>query len=551
MLSQILSRLAVRGGIVASTGTGSATKLPILGSDGKLDPSTYVAGGGGGSGAAETTSFNPVYTNSTLDSAANNVQTAVQEIDVEKLAVARNLTDVASPSTAFATIKVAATTTLAGSVELATQTEVNAGTANGGDTILTGGTPKLVVTPDVAKVIYLNKFDTAGDTMAGPITLPNASPSGDNIAARKKYVDDQITARLTTNSMVPTGKLLWVDSVNGKLLSDGTAPPIRGRLDRPFSRLAEAKTTAVTGDTIVVFPGTYDERNLLKDGVNWYFYPGAKITTTAAVSGAIWDDGASYGSNAAVTCKILGYGEFSNGSTVNNPAAAFNISNSSTVLTVECVLVGNTSSGTAAIGLFNGTTSFLIRDKILPAAGSAIELSNGTHTVNVKTITAGTGIIHNAGNLDITFQTMTVTGYAVLQSSSSGNLTLNGSTISGGTSLATCLELNATAGLTWVKVKSISCGSTTTVDIGGVAKVKFVDSEIINTKVSSTAAAIQVNDGTNLVLKDCDLTVNSSATNCIIADFATTPTVVLHGYNRSNKVKDSAVTFSKGMFELV
>ena len=33
-----------------------------------------------------------------------------------------------------------------------------------------------------------------GGTMTGPITLPNASPGADNVAARKKYVDDTVAA---------------------------------------------------------------------------------------------------------------------------------------------------------------------------------------------------------------------------------------------------------------------------------------------------------------------------------------------------------------------
>lgn len=38
------------------------------------------------------------------------------------------------------------------------------------------------------------KVSVNGDTMSGPLVLPNSSPTIDNHATRKKYVDDQITA---------------------------------------------------------------------------------------------------------------------------------------------------------------------------------------------------------------------------------------------------------------------------------------------------------------------------------------------------------------------
>ncbi len=54
-------------------------------------------------------------------------------------------------------------------------------------------------------------------------------------------------------------------------------------------------------------PGAYDERNLLKDGVNWFFLPGATIASAAA--GALWDDSPA-GARSPVACQILGYGQF-------------------------------------------------------------------------------------------------------------------------------------------------------------------------------------------------------------------------------------------------
>ena len=72
------------------------------------------------------------------------------------------------------------------------------------------------------------------------------------------------------SSDIPTGNLLWVDQVNG---NDALAK--RGRLTVPFKTLLAAKGAAISGDTVVVMPGTYDENNLAKNGVNWHLDWGA------------------------------------------------------------------------------------------------------------------------------------------------------------------------------------------------------------------------------------------------------------------------------------
>ena len=47
-----------------------------------------------------------------------------------------------------------------------------------------------------------------------------------------------------------------------------------------FSTLTDAKNYATSGDLITVLPGVYNENNLLKDGVNWHFMPGARVEYT-------------------------------------------------------------------------------------------------------------------------------------------------------------------------------------------------------------------------------------------------------------------------------
>src|SRR5258705_7452520 len=87
--------------------------------------------------------------------------------------------------------------------------------------------------------------------------------------------------------------------------NDATA----SRYGFPYKTLGAAKTAAVSGDTIVVADGTFNERDLLKNGVNWYFIVGTKVfyqpASSSGLDRAIFDDSAG-----AVTCRIDGYGEF-------------------------------------------------------------------------------------------------------------------------------------------------------------------------------------------------------------------------------------------------
>src|SRR5689334_5216224 len=97
---------------------------------------------------------------------------------------------------------------------------------------------------------------------------------------------------------VPAAHVLYVNQVEG-----------------PFTTLGAAKAAAVSGDTIVVGPGTYIENDLLKDGVNWFFAPGAIVTYSSPALQANSND-ILYGifddrSSGPVQCTIGGHGSFS------------------------------------------------------------------------------------------------------------------------------------------------------------------------------------------------------------------------------------------------
>lgn len=123
---------------------------------------------------------------------------------------------------------------------------------------------------------------------------------------------------------------------------DGTG--VRERFDLPFLTIGAAKAAALAGDTIWVYAGIYDEKDLLKDDVNYYFDVGAIIGFTGADAGAIFDDGVN-GAGGVVTCDIDGYGSFTRGGVAAADANVINIDNSSSI-SFRCMLMNATGGKT-------------------------------------------------------------------------------------------------------------------------------------------------------------------------------------------------------------
>ena len=127
-----------------------------------------------------------------------------------------------------------------------------------------------------------------------------------------------------------TGNLVWVDAVNGV-----DASGMRGRRDRPFLTLTAAKNAATSGDTVVVFPGTYNEGELSKNGVNWNFFIGATVLwTSGGNGGAIFSD-----TSGPMTFSVTGNGDFFHVATVaSGPASlgsCFRFENSSSTVSIK------------------------------------------------------------------------------------------------------------------------------------------------------------------------------------------------------------------------
>lgn len=89
-------------------------------------------------------------------------------------------------------------------------------------------------------------------------------------------------ASWTSISAIPTGKVVWVDSVNGN-----NSTGIRGRIDRPFLTIQAAITAASAGDTVYVLPGTYAEALTCKDDVSVIGIDRFRVTVSTAAAGTL------------------------------------------------------------------------------------------------------------------------------------------------------------------------------------------------------------------------------------------------------------------------
>ncbi len=125
--------------------------------------------------------------------------------------------------------------------------------------------------------------------------FPTASATNRGVLSTADWI------RFNTNggvgsSSITTSNVLYV-AKNGND-STGTS----NRLDLPFLTIGKAKTNAHAGDLIYVFPGVYEEKNLLTNGVAYYLSAYAFLTNSA---GDIFSDNSN-----EVHSVIYGEGSF-------------------------------------------------------------------------------------------------------------------------------------------------------------------------------------------------------------------------------------------------
>ena len=186
------------------------------------------------------------------------------------------------------------------------------------------------------------------------------------------------------------GKTLYVDATLG---DDDTA--IKGREDKPYETCTAAKAAAVSGDLIKVRPGTYNEKNLLKNGVNWYFETGAIVRYANDAQGFIFDDGAD-GTDAAVVCSIDGHGLFqwvNDYATATDHFGVLRVEKSGSIVRINGKRIeqlGNNFQFGWTILQYNGLIYSTLSDGIFSEAGSYnLGWHGGTAHLNAHRIEGG------------------------------------------------------------------------------------------------------------------------------------------------------------------
>lgn len=112
--------------------------------------------------------------------------------------------------------------------------------------------------PEVIKAIIensrvvINKLDKSGGKMTGRLLLLGGDPDAGDEAVPKDWVKREIASASGKATNLPIAKTLFVDSEGG---NDTTA--VRGYYGRPFRTIAKAIDFAISGDRIVLSPGTF------------------------------------------------------------------------------------------------------------------------------------------------------------------------------------------------------------------------------------------------------------------------------------------------------
>jgi hypothetical protein len=144
-------------------------------------------------------------------------------------------------------------------------------------------------------------------------------------------------------SFVPdnTGKIIWVDSVNGNNVNAETNKP-----NLPYSSVGAALSAATNGDTVMVRPGTYLEENLnIPTNVSLISEGGWQVTRIGVVPSAATDN-----------ILILNRDSYINGFGINVPEGAFSgiyaPNSGGTNGAYNITFYGNGSTGSTGTGLY-------------------------------------------------------------------------------------------------------------------------------------------------------------------------------------------------------
>ena len=334
------------------------------------------------------------------------------------------------------------------------------------------------------------------------------------------------------SSEVPIGNLLWVDAVNGV---DALAQ--RGRMTIPFRTLTAAKNAAVTAatstdprDTIVVLPGVYNERDLLKHRVNWHFMNGARVEYSGADNGAIFD-----ASSSAISSVITGAGEFINSAT-------------------------GSSSNVLWAGTGGGDLEIHLQARRMAAQKCCIKVNVSTGIVRVDVSndinSSGERTIQNLGTSELHVKAHHVQcslGSAVRISAGSVHVIAH-SIVSSGVSSEAAVQVTGGSGYSTIRAFQVECGYDVALRwaASAGARIGVIDARLVSSGTGAQGQGIDLQGTTGAAsdmirLHNCMLLPSASATYAMAAQNAATRVFVLGtavGTKTHNNISIVAGTYS-------
>lgn len=391
----------------------------------------------------------------------------------------------------------------------------------------------------------------------------NNNGGGDQGTIGNSWAITNVNLRLKTN-------MIYVDAVFG---TDSTAK--KNSIENKYQTIGAAEAVAVAGETIVVFPGTYNEGFLGKNGITYAFPFGATVN-------ARWQDafgGINYTvtgcadmvSSIAVlqisfpsainfqcksmTCNSLGFQAIfaGNGSQVNAQVSGDIINTiGDAIMTTDgsaTVRANRIIGQNRACAIISGTSStnrqIIYANEIISnsASGIAIQSAGGYMEIHAKKINrvaavAGTGAIHIQPNIFPSVPQVFVYGdvndngdTAILISNASGNLTYYGNITGNGNISVTGASAQAKINGEIIITKDAGVVSMS----GGTVEVKGRVKNLSNT---ANAHGVVINGGTP-ILNQAIINTTNAGTNSL---FATAPRNAICYNSVANKAKNANVT---------
>lgn len=254
----------------------------------------------------------------------------------------------------------------------------------GGQTLVTGGASWELRGICRAVTITLTGGETVRvDAVTGPVAIDGVgtgstvrvygvSSTVTSTASGSPTVEDASVSQATVNAQVDTA-LETESTARGEWFVSKTGSDSNNGRSWATAKLTlgAAKTAASAPATIYVGSGSYNERDLAKNGINWYFLPGASVDYTGT-SGAIFDDAGS-----TVSYSVFGNGSFAHSGASGNQHV-IRQAGASSIVSFDAHTVTSSSVTTYVAGkLILHASAVSGTDNILDVAGGSLVIDAG------------------------------------------------------------------------------------------------------------------------------------------------------------------------------